>query len=130
MRAEHRAGLSQFGRGTVLRTLILVAAATALLLVVRLPQFIPGTVLGAGLLLGDIYLLKLPMDMLLGRAARRKRLWLLALSLVRLLFVGALLFVVVKFRIGNAFGLFIGVTLPLVALVSLFLSRKVLAWKV
>jgi hypothetical protein len=105
-------------------TLFLTVAASIALLAFGLWRVALGTAIGAALLVADIYLLKAPFDMMLGRVARRKRPWVLALSLGRIVILGAVLLLLVKFRLANVFGLFIGVTLPMLAIIGMLVTGR------
>jgi hypothetical protein len=97
---------------------VLTGIVFAALLVIGQWRGALDVVLGAGLFLVDIYLLRLPLELMLGRVTRSKRPWFLALTLARLVALGLVLFLIVRFRIAGPAGLFLGVTLPLAALVS------------
>jgi hypothetical protein len=105
-------------------TLVLTVAAAIALLAFGLWRVAVGTAIGAGLLVADIYLLKAPFEMMLGMVARRKRPWVLALSLGRIIILGLVLLLLVKFRLANVFGLFIGVTLPMIAIVGMLVTGR------
>jgi hypothetical protein len=125
---------STSGIGTIWRRIGLL---TLLLTVISVIPFVVlghwraalGIVLGAGLLVGDIYLLKVPLDMMLGRITRGKRPWVLALTLGRIVVLAAVLYLLVRFRIASVPGLFIGVTLPIAAIAVLFVAGKLNPWK-
>jgi hypothetical protein len=81
-------------------------------------QIAAGVFAGSALLLGDIYALKAPLDMMVRRTAAGKRAWVFALGLLRIVVLGGVLFVLVKYRVASILGMFVGVTLPVVAMVS------------
>jgi len=112
------------------RTAILAAVCIIPLMILARWQFALGVGLGALFLLGDIYLLKAPLEMMVSRVASNKRPWVMLVSLLRIVLAGAVLLILVKFRVANVFGLFVGVTLPVLAMASLFLTQGVTAWKV
>jgi len=99
------------------RTALLTAVCLLPLLVLARWQIALGVLAGSLLLLGDILVLKAPLDLMVRRVSEARRVWLFALTLLRIVALGAILLVLIKFRIANVFGVFAGVTLPLVALV-------------
>jgi len=76
-----------------------------------------GVFAGSLLLLGDIYALKAPLDLLVRRTAAAKRVWVFSLFLLRIVVLGALLLVLVRFRVAAVLSIFAGVSLPLAAMV-------------
>jgi hypothetical protein len=120
------------------RSLILTLLCAAPVLIFSGWKQAFGVVVGAGILVGDIYLLQAPLEMLLGKQGHhqfsgrkpvaslfpRKRTWLLGLNLLKFVAVGAVLLLIVKFRLAGIIGLFAGVALPLVALVSVALTGQ------
>jgi hypothetical protein len=112
------------------RTLILIALCALPLLLLAGIGMALGVLLGGLLLLADIYLLKAPLGMMLDRVRSRKRPWILALGLLRIVVLGVLLFLLIKFQVANVMGLLVGVTLPIVAIVTLLVTGGLTAWKV
>jgi hypothetical protein len=121
--------MSRFVRDVGLWSLVLVVVCAIPLVAFRHWPVALGVAIGAGLLVGDIYLLRAPLDLMQGRVARRKRPWILALTLGRIIILGAVLLLLVKFRIANVFGLFLGVTLPPVAILALLAGGRLRIWK-
>lgn len=119
-----------FWQATWKRTLILVILCALPMLVLAQGRNALGVVLGGLLLLADIYMLKAPLELLVRRVANRKRTWIMALGLLRIIAVAALLLLIVKFRFAGLAGLFLGVSLPIVAIVSLLVTGGLTAWKV
>jgi hypothetical protein len=105
-------------RSTSLRTALLTGVCLLPLLILRKWQIAAGVFAGSVLLLGDIYALKAPLDMMVRRTATGKRAWVFALGLLRIVVLAGVLFVLVKYRVASILGMFIGVTLPVVAMVS------------
>jgi hypothetical protein len=86
--------------------------------------------LGGLVLLGDIYLLKAPLDTMLERVKNKKYPWIMVLSFLRIIVLGAVLLAIVKFHIANIIGVFIGVTIPMVSIISLLFFGGLTPWKV
>ena len=111
------AQLERFGRAIGVWTLALTVLAILVLFGVGLFRIAPGVIVGAALMVGDIYLLRAPIGLMTGRVARNKRPWILALTLGRMVLLGAALLLLIKFHVVSVLGLFIGVTLPIPAIV-------------
>jgi hypothetical protein len=105
-------------RATWQRTALLTGICLIPLLILGKWQIAAGVFAGSVLLLGDIMALKAPIDMMLRRVSGAKRPWIFVLSLLRIVVLGAALLVLIKFRIAHVLGAFVGVTIPLVAMVS------------
>jgi hypothetical protein len=110
--------VSLLWRLTWQRTLLLTGAGLVLSLVLRKWQIAAGVLAGSVLLLGDIYALKAPLEMMVRSIAAGKRVWVFALGLLRIVVLGGILFVLAKYHVASIPGMFIGVTLPVLAMVS------------
>jgi len=104
-------------RATWQRTALLTGVCLVPLMILGKWQIASGVLFGSLLLLGDIAALKAPIDMMVRQVAAEKRPWVFVLSLFRIVILGAVLLVLIKLRIAHVFGVFIGVTIPLVAMV-------------
>jgi hypothetical protein len=100
------------------RTALLTGVCLLPLLILGKWQIAAGVFAGSVLLLGDIYVLKAPLDTLVRRVAAGKRAWVFALGLLRIVVLAGVLFVLVKYRVASILGMFIGVTLPVLAMAS------------
>ncbi len=122
--------INEFWRLTWKRSLILTAMSFILALILVKWQIAIGILLGGLVLLGDIYLLKLPLDVMLERTRNKKHTWVLLFSFLRIVLLAAILLIIVKFHIANIMGIFVGVTLPIIAIISLLIFGGSFAWKV
>jgi hypothetical protein len=122
--------IAEFWQMTWKRSVILIMLCSLILLRLINWQVALGVIFGGLVLLGDIYLLKAPLDTLLERAKNKKRPWIMALNLFRIIVLGAFLLVIVKFHIANIIGVFIGATIPMVSIVSLLVFGGLSQWKV
>lgn len=122
--------INQFWQMTWKRSVILTALCSFVLLILINWQVASGVMLGGLVLLGDIYLLKAPLDAMLERIKNKKHPWIMVLSLIRIIVLGVFLLVIVKFHIANIIGIFIGVTIPMVSIISLLVFGGLTAWKV
>jgi hypothetical protein len=122
--------ITEFWQMTWKRTIILVGLFATLLLILTSWQIALGVLLGGLILLGDIYLLKVPLETILKRTTNKKYQWVLFLSLVRIIILGAVLLFIIKFHVTNIIGVFIGVTLPILSIVSLLFTGGLTQWKV
>jgi hypothetical protein len=122
--------IAEFWQMTWKRTLILTVLCSLALLIFSSWQVAFGVLLGGLVLLGDIYLLKAPLDAMLKRVSNKKYPWIMVFSLLRIIVLGAVLLVIVKFHIANVIGVFFGVTIPIISIVSLLVTGGLTAWKV
>lgn len=122
--------INQFWQMTWKRSIILTALCSLVLLILINWQVALGVMLGGLVLLGDIYLLKAPLDAMLERIKNKKHPWIMVLSLIRIIVLGVFLLVIVKFHIANIIGIFIGVTIPMVSIISLLVFGGLTSWKV
>jgi hypothetical protein len=122
--------ITDFWQMTWKRTVILTAFCSLAVLIFTSWQIALGVFLGGLVLLGDIYLLKAPLDAMLKRVSNKKYSWIMVFSLLRIIVLGAALLVIVKFHIANIIGIFLGVTIPIIAIVSLLVTGGLTAWKV
>jgi hypothetical protein len=122
--------INQFWQMTWKRSVILTALCSLVLLILINWQIALGVMLGGLVLLGDIYLLKAPLDTILERVKNKKYSWVMVLSLLRIIVLGAVLLVIVKFHIANIIGIFIGATIPMVSIISLLVFGGLTSWKV
>jgi hypothetical protein len=122
--------INQFWQMTWKRSVILTALCSLVLLILINWQVALGVILGGLVLLGDIYLLKAPIDSMLERVKNKKYPWVMVLSLLRIIVLGVVLLVIVKFHIANIIGIFIGVSIPMVSIISLLVFGGLFAWKV
>ena len=116
-------------RSTCRRTAVLAGACLLPLLVLAKWRIAAGVFAGSVLLLGDIYALKAPLEIMVRRTAAGKRAWVFALGLLRIVVLGGVLFVLVKYRVASILGIFIGVTLPVVAMVSAVVVKPLTSHK-
>jgi ATP synthase I chain len=134
--SENRYGMKifdnihEFWQMTWKRSLILTGICFILALIIFKWQIALGVLVGGFVLLGDIYLLKAPLDVMLERTRNKRHTWVMLLSLLRIIVLAGVLLVVIKFHIANIFGIFIGATLPMIAIISLLLFGGLIAWKV
>jgi len=105
-------------RTTWQRAALLTGVCLLPLLILGKWQIGAGVFAGSALLLGDIMALKAPIDMMVRQVAEAKRPWVFVLSLLRIVVLGTVLLALIKFRIAHVLGVFIGVTMPVVAMVS------------
>ena len=122
--------IAEFWQMTWKRSVILITLCSLMLLILINWQVALGVIIGGLALLGDIYLLKAPLDTMLERIKNKKHPWIMVLSLLRIIVLGAVLLVIVKFHIANIIGVFIGVTIPMVSIISLLVFGGLTAWKV
>ncbi len=122
--------INEFWQMTWKRSVILTALCSFVLLILINWQVALGVALGGLVLLGDIYLLKAPLDTMLERVKNKKYPWIMVLSLLRIIVLGVVLLVIVKFHIANIIGIFIGVTIPMVSIASLLVFGGLTPWKV
>jgi hypothetical protein len=122
--------ISEFWQMTWKRSIILTALCSLVLLILINWQVALGVMLGGLVLLGDIYLLKAPLDAMLERIKNKKHPWIMVLSLIRIIVLGVFLLVIVKFHIANIIGIFIGTTIPMVSIISLLVFGGLTSWKV
>ena len=122
--------INEFWQMTWKRSVILTALCSFVLLILINRQVALGVALGGLVLLGDIYLLKAPLDTMLERVKNKKYPWIMVLSLLRIIVLGVVLLVIVKFHIANIIGIFIGVTIPMVSIASLLVFGGLTPWKV
>jgi hypothetical protein len=107
------------------RTLILTAISAPPFVLLGRWRMGTGILGGAGLLLGVIFLMKAGLMIMAGRAEDRRRLWLVPAGLMlHMVLVAGVLFLLFKFNVAHPVGLFVGVTLPLVAMVSALVGGK------
>ena len=106
------------------RTALLTGVCLLLSLILRKWQIAAGVFAGSVLLLGDIYALKAPLEMMVRNTAAGKRVWVFALGLLRIVVLGGILFVLAKYRVASIPGMLIGVTLPLLAMASAALLQS------
>jgi len=105
------------------RTLLLTGVGLLLSLILRKWQIVAGVFAGSVLLLADIYALKAPLEMMVRNTAAGRRVWVFALGLLRIVVLGGILFVLAKCHVASIPGMFIGVTLPVLAMVSAVLIK-------
>jgi hypothetical protein len=122
--------IGEFWQMTWKRSIILTALCSLVLLILINWQVALGVMLGGLVLLGDIYLLKAPLDAMLERIKNKKHPWIMVLSLIRIIVLGVFLLVIVKFHIANIIGIFIGATIPMVSIISLLVFGGLTSWKV
>jgi hypothetical protein len=122
--------INQFWQMTWKRSIILTALCSLVLLILINWQVALGVMLGGLVLLGDIYLLKAPLDAMLERIKNKKHPWIMVLSLIRIIVLGVFLLVIVKFHIANIIGIFIGATIPMASIISLLVFGGLTSWKV
>ena len=122
--------IGEFWQMTWKRSIILTALCSLVLLILINWQVALGVMFGGLVLLGDIYLLKAPLDVMLERVKNKKHPWVMVLSLLRIIVLGVVLLLIIKFHIANIIGIFIGVTIPMVSIVSLLVFGGLTAWKV
>ncbi len=122
--------INEFWQMTWKRSVILTALCSFVLLILINWQVALGVALGGLVLLGDIYLLKAPLDTMLELVKNKKYPWIMVLSLLRIIVLGVVLLVIVKFHIANIIGIFIGVTIPMVSIASLLVFGGLTPWKV
>ncbi|MEO0108787.1 MAG: hypothetical protein ABIK62_06415 [candidate division WOR-3 bacterium] len=85
---------------------------------------IQSVALGAGVMLLDAALMTIPFRIVFRRMACPRPPWLLALTLPRIAVVAGLLYLIVRFRLGDPLGLALGVLLALAIIVPSLLALR------
>jgi len=122
--------MAEFWQMTWKRTAILIGFFSLLLLILTNWRIALGVLFGGLFFLVDIYLIKVPLEDMLKRTTNKKFQWILAFSLLRIIIIGIVLLVLIKFHIINVIGAFFGVTIPMLSIVSLLITGGLTQWKV
>jgi hypothetical protein len=112
------------------RTSILIFICGLILLITTKYQIALGVLSGGLVFLLDIYLLKKPLEMMAEGKPSRKYPLILFFSLLRIIILGVILLIIIKYRIADIIGVFLGVTLPIASICSLLLTGGLTQWKV
>lgn len=116
------------------RSAIIFGLAAVPLLVLQEFRLLLGLFAGTVLALVNFSLLKLPFSFLLGLPSSGSRptkvVLPIVLSLVRFALVAVGIFFLIRWRLLNVVGIFLGVTVPLIAISSLLVFKWSWKWKV
>jgi len=122
--------IQEFWQMTWKRTSILIFTSGLILLITTKWQIALGVLLGGLVFLFDIYLLKKPLEMMSQDKPGSKYPLILFFSLLRIIILGVILLIIIKYRIANIIGVFLGVSIPIVSIFSLLLTGGLTQWKV
>jgi hypothetical protein len=119
-----------FSRVVLHRSAIIFGLAALPLLCFREFRMVVGLFAGAALALTNFTLIRLPFEFMLKKNSRKGMLVAIAGFFARILIVAAGIYFLMHLHFVNIAGIFLGVTIPLVAISTFVVWKGSLKWKV
>jgi len=119
-----------FSKVVLRRSAIVFGLAALPLLCFREFRMVVGLFAGVALALTNFTLIRLPIEFMMKKSSRKGMMVAVAGFFARILIVAAGIFLLMHLHFVNIAGIFLGVTIPLVAISTLVVWKGSLKWKV